>query len=144
MVASRFRDSKTAGLEDSLGEIMIDLFETAEIERKDRLAREEAERLRLEEQARREERRKHYNKEVERTQALLNLADDFETARRIRQLIEAMKLSGDLYPNLSEWIVWAERKADWFDPAISRQDEMFGKREHGKSWESKKIEKDYY
>lgn len=33
------------------------------------------------------------------------------------------------------------KKADWFDPIIAREDELFGKREHEKNAEQKVLKK---
>ena len=38
------------------------------------------------------------------------------------------------------WVEWAKAKADWFDPTIAREDESFGKREHGKDPSAKKLD----
>ena len=46
----------------------------------ERLAAEEVERKRKEEQAKREERRKCYNAEVERTNALMSASEDYTIA----------------------------------------------------------------
>ena len=35
---------------------------------------------------------------------------------------------------------WAEKKADWFDPNVARDDEFFGKRRHEDDPERKKLE----
>lgn len=40
-----------------------------------------------------------------------------------------------------EWIEWASRKADWYDPTKDVEDEYLGKREHGKNKEEKDIDK---
>jgi isocitrate lyase len=37
------------------------------------------------------------------------------------------------------WVSWAKRKADWFDPIIAGDDELFGKREHGKDEKEKQL-----
>ena len=34
---------------------------------------------------------------------------------------------------------WAKAKADWYDPTVAREDEFFGKREHEKDAEKKKL-----
>ena len=34
--------------------------------------------------------------------------------------------------DLSEWASWACVKADWYDPTIAKEDELWGKREHEK------------
>ena len=50
--------------------------------------------------------------------------------------IQAMIDSGneDITP---EWIEWALKKADWYDPSIATEDEYQGKRQHEKSAEEK-------
>ena len=60
--------------------MMLELYAAAEGLRQQRLAREEAERKRQEDARREEERRKRYNTEVDRTLALANIADDYDTA----------------------------------------------------------------
>ena len=39
------------------------------------------------------------------------------------------------------WIDWAMKKADWFDPIVARDDELFGERKHEKSLEEKALKK---
>ena len=50
--------------------------------------------------------------------------------------IQAMIDSGneDITP---EWIEWALKKADWYDPSIATEDEYLGKCQHEKSAEEK-------
>ena len=50
--------------------------------------------------------------------------------------IQAMIDSGneDITP---EWIEWARKKADWYDPSIATEDEYLGRRQHEKSAEEK-------
>ena len=57
-------------------------------------------------------------------------------AKEIREYIQAMIDSGneDITP---EWIEWALKKADWYDPSIETEDEYLGKRQHEKSAEEK-------
>ena len=135
-----FRDCKSYVLEDRLGDIMIELYEAAEEIKKDREAREEAERKRQEEERRKEERRKRYNVEVDRTLALTNLAEDYNTACKIRRYIAVVEASGVPDEKTAEWIEWAKTKADWYDPTVAREDEFFGKREHEKDAEKKKLD----
>lgn len=69
--------------------------------------------------------------------------------KEIREYIQAMIDSGseDISP---EWIEWAEKKADWYDPSIATEDEYLGKRQHEKSAEEKEkslqdsIRKNWY
>jgi hypothetical protein len=135
-----FRDCKTYVVEDRLGDIMIEIYEAAEALKKAREAREEAERKRQEEERRKEERRKRYNVEVDRTLALINLAEDYDTASKIRGYIAVIEASGSPSADTAEWIEWAKAKADWYDPTIAKDDEFFGKREHEKDADHKKLE----
>jgi hypothetical protein len=139
-----FRDCKSYVLEDRLGDIMIELYKAAEEIKKDREAREEAERKRQEEERRKEERRKRYNVEVDRTLALTNLAEDYDTACKIRRYIAVVEASGTPDEKTAEWIEWAKAKADWYDPTVAREDEFFGRREHEKSSDQKELEHEGY
>lgn len=70
------------------------------------------------------------------TKELVNKAEDYRIAKEIREYIQAMIDSGneDITP---EWIEWALKKADWYDPSIKTEDEYLGKRQHEKSAEEK-------
>lgn len=131
-----FRDCKTYQLEDRLGDMVLELYVAAEALKQQRLAREEAERKRQEEERRKEERRKRYNTEVDRTLALANIAEDYDTACKIRRYIAAYQ-EAHAGEDISAWLEWANAKADWYDPTISREDEFLGKRNHSKDKDTK-------
>ena len=67
---------------------------------------------------------------------LVNKAEDYRIAKEIREYIQAMIESEneDITP---EWIEWAKKKADWYDPSVATEDEYLGKRQHEKSAEEK-------
>jgi hypothetical protein len=137
-----FRDSEKVKIESRLGDMLIDLYEQSEVVKKKREADEEAQRKREEEIRLREEREKLYSEEADKTAALTNIAQDYEVACKIRAYIEALELRADLSDEATaEWIEWAKKKADWFDPIIAREDELFGKREHEKNAEQKVLKK---
>ena len=135
-----FRDCKSYVIEDKLGDIMIELYEASDVVRKEREAREEAERKRQEEEQRKEERKNRYNIEVDQTLALINLADDYDIACRIRRYISAVEGSGNPDEETAVWIEWAKAKADWYDPTIAKEDGFFGVREHEEEPNRKKLE----
>ena len=62
--------------------------------------------------------------------------NEIQFRKEIREYIQAMIDSGneDITP---EWIEWALKKADWYDPSIETEDEYLGKRQHEKSAEEK-------
>ena len=111
---SYIRDNDSEKLEDRLGDILVTLYEKAEENRSVREAREE---IRL-------------------VKELVNKAEDYRIAKEIREYIQTMIDSGneDITP---EWIEWALKKADWYDPSIATEDEYLGKRQHEKSAEEK-------
>ncbi len=131
------RDSKSEKLEDRLGDILINLYEKAEELRIYREKREEEQR-RLEEEARRKkELQEKKENEIKRTKELINEAEDYNIACQIRQYISAIVQEGNIDPKKAEWIEWAKKKADWYDPIIAFSDEYLGKREHSKSKKEK-------
>lgn len=146
---SYIRDTNSEKLEDRLGDILVTLYEKAEENRIVREAREETERKRVEETRRREENRQRKEQEIRLVKELVNKAEDYRIAKEIREYIQAMIDSGseDVTP---EWIEWAEKKADWYDPYIANEDEYLGKRQHEKSEEEKEkslldsIRKNWY
>ena len=90
----------------------------------------------FEEARRREENRQRKEQEIRLVKELVNKAEDYRIAKEIREYIQAMIDSGneDITP---EWMEWALKKADWYDPSIATEDEYLGKRQHEKSAEEK-------
>ena len=74
--------------------------------------------------------------EIRLVKELVNKAEDYRIAKEIREYIQAMidSENEDITP---EWIEWALKKADWYDPSIATEDEYLGKRQHEKSAEEK-------
>ena len=79
----------------------------------------------LEEARRREENRQRKEQEIRLVKELVNKAEDYRIAKKIREYIQAMIDSGneDITP---AWIEWARKKADWYDPSIATEDEYLG------------------
>lgn len=136
-----FEDCKAYVLEDRIGEILIALFEASNILRLQRIAADE--KFEREAEARRIMvlKKQQYNAEIEKTHALLNKARDYETARMIREYIAAIRTASAPDEIDQDWIDWAEKKADWFDPSVAREDEIFGKRRHEDDPDRKKLER---
>ena len=134
------RDSEKEKLEDRLGDLLIRLYEKSEENRIARELREEEQRRREEEKRREEEIRRRKELEIAHTKELVNMADDYQIASNIRAYINALVESGSQWAT-PEWIEWAQKKADWYDPTIARDDEYLGRRDHGKSKEEKNFDK---
>ena len=59
-----------------------------------------------------------------------------KNACRIHAYVSAMEKAYSEQA-LSAWASWARAKADWYDPAIAKKDELLGRREHEKNQENK-------
>ena len=130
----KFMDCKSYALEDRIGEIMIAFYEASYTVRLLRLEAEEKWRKEEEERKKAEEIRTRYNKEIDYTEGLINAAEDYDTACKLRAYISAVK---DLGQKSEEWIEWANAKADWLDPTVHAEDPYFGMRQHTQNAESK-------
>lgn len=137
------RDSNTNKIEDFLGKIIIKLYEAANEIKQARLVAEEAERKRQEIETRKRIFLELYNQEVDRTNALVNAAQDFDTAQKIREYVKAVSANLVQSAESEEWITWANAKANWFDPTVASKDSFFGVRQHGKTAKDKELEKEY-
>ena len=97
---------------------------------------EVARRKQEEERRAMEEKKKRYNIEVEKTKTLLNQAEDYDIACKIRAMVAVAEERGDAS---AEWIDWAKAKADWYDPMVAAKDVVFGRRNHRDGAERKAL-----
>ena len=138
------RENDKIRLEDKLGDIIIKLYEQSEETKNERLEREEIARKQREEEERKEKIRNAKKKEVEKIKELINCAEDYKIACEIRSYIGAISKKENLTDEIKEWINWANKKANWFDPTIDEEDELLGKREHAESMDNKNNKLDKY
>ena len=131
------RETDKIKLEDKLGDIIIKLYEQSEETKNERLEREEIARKRREEEERKEKIRNAKKSEVQKIKELINCAEDYKIACEIRNYIDAVSKKEILTDEIKEWIKWANKKANWFDPTINEEDELLGKRDHTESMEDK-------
>lgn len=119
------KDKAGVPLEDSLGDI-IELLYTAAYQL---ATKEELEKSRTKKTT------PQYQKELERMENLVQQAEDFDRAEKIRNLIEGVHeavISGDISDanGFVDWAAWASAKADWLDPSIARKDDLLGQRHY--------------
>lgn len=138
------RESDKIKLEDKLGDIIIKLYEQSEETKNERFEREEIERKQREEEERKEKIRNAKKEEVQKVKSLMNYAEDYKIACEIRNYIVAVSKKENLTDEVKEWINWANKIANWFDPTIDEEDEFLGKREHGESLENKNSKLNEY
>ena len=135
------RGSEQEPLEEKLEAILVRVYETSEKNRIVREKYEEKERIRREKELLETQRVERIEKEQENTQKLVNEASDYRIACEIRDYIASISCSGEAIEEDKNWIEWAKKKADWYDPSIARDDELLGKRKHSLSKEEKVFEK---
>lgn len=134
--ALEYRDNDNQPLEDQVGHIMLELFQTANgmiieeqlSEREHEREMEEMERQRLLERMRRGE--------LEEIKLLEQAASDWEKAQRIRSFANDMEAKINTVSDqvkkekLLRWLKWSRDKADWLDPLTEKEDELLGKSTH--------------
>ena len=138
-----YKDTEKNVLENQLGNILISLYEKSEVNRQERLKREERIRKEEEEKRLREQCRELKNEEIKRLNGLCNAADDYDKARKIRAYVNAVAAKTELSEQEIEWVKWALGKADWFDPTVSREDVLLGKRNHEDNSDKKELKPEY-
>lgn len=141
-----FRDKKSIKLEEMIPDIIVAFLEESENQRVI-FEKRELERRRREEEETEKQRKINLKKmENEKVKHLLNIIEDMEIAEKIRKYAYILKEKDNLTCEEVEWIDWMLKKADWFDPIISREDEIYGKRAHDKDAKEKNIyeNKDYW
>ena len=67
-------------------------------------------------------------KELDDFKLLLNAAQRFNNVKLMREYIQSKedigKSNGTLNDDLLNWIEWAQKKADWYDPHVDAYDEL--------------------
>ena len=127
-----WNDSKTYKLEDKLGEIVISIIEAihkAEVDRIERLRKEEEARIRAEEEAAFKERQR---KEVKKVRQLLADAENYQASAIVFEYLRALGGYGDTDNHaMHKYIEWAKDKATWMNPLNNKDDELLGKLDAG-------------
>lgn len=136
---SYIRDSEQQKLEDRLDDILVQLYDISEENRKVREKREEEQRIYLEDKRQKEQWVERIEIEKQKTQALINKPKDYQIACEIRNYIKVVSDVKEITEEIKQWIKWANEKADWFDPTIARTDFYLGKRQHSLSENEKRL-----
>lgn len=127
-----WNDTEKQKIEDSIGEIIISLLETAEELKEIRIRRELQHQKWLEEEERSRRHREAMEKETNKLKALEQRARNYQRANLIREYINALEcelidyVDGKEKKQIMKYITWARDKADWLDPLIEREDRVLG------------------
>lgn len=136
-----FNDTKRERLEKKLSKIVARLELAAKEQREQQLRqsrfqeeRQERMRVELEEKQRTEKYLADLNakkkKELAAFKDLLQTSERFFRANLIRSYITEVKRTamtrGTMTEDLIDWIVWAQKKCNWYDPLVNAPDELLG------------------
>jgi len=142
----RYADSSRLPIESLLNAFIVCLYRTAEdikAERKRldelRLQREEEERRRQEWEQLRQQKLEEIRQEQERVQSLLDQAASWRKSQDVRRYAHALRDAliarhGQIEDDsgAAQWLAWAERQADRFDPLIDSPKSILDEKEQ---WE---------
>lgn len=125
-----WKDGKQT-LEEQLSQIIVRL-ETEGKQLRERSLRREKERLEAQEIERiRKELEKRQEKELEDFKGILQQASRLHKATTIRTYIDKVEAhaveNGNLTEDIVQWLAWARKKADWYDPLIESEDDLLSK-----------------
>ncbi len=131
-----YSDSKIEPLENQVGNIILEMFQTANrLCIKDILDRREEERKKAERE-RQQKLEQMRRGELDEIKILNQAALDWEKVRRIRSFADDMELKIQTLNNdhkkeqLQKWLAWARDKADWLDPLTVKDDGLLGVSEY--------------
>lgn len=120
-------------IEEKLALILAELEIEAEKRIRQKIKREE---YRKEEERKAkivQMKKERIQREIEKTKSLLHQVLRWEKAKYLREFINEFTINAEKEGNLTEnkkmWIKWANKKADWIDPLIKRDDEILGEYE---------------
>lgn len=125
----QWSDSTNKKIEDKLPNILAYLELRANKEKIERIEREirhkENERKRKIE----EELKVKRNKELEDFKSVINHSSRWQKAMDLRNYIQTVESNAiknkKLTQELKDWLQWINDKADWYDPLIEKEDELF-------------------
>jgi hypothetical protein len=114
-------------VEKQLAKIIAKLEIRGKELREEELIREKERAIQKEKEQKRRDLEKVKEKELQDFKSLLLKAKRWQEAEFIRNYlntVEKTPLQDEFKPLLSEWIEWARKKADWYDPTIEADDEL--------------------
>ena len=128
---SYVQDKDETFIEEHLFDMFMQLMQQSEIVKRERLAKEEMERKRSEERRLRELPITTYNDEIDKLKDLINRANDFDLAMKIRTYVNYIP-NQYTNPKSRKYVTWARGKADWYDPTVNKKDAILGRRNHNR------------
>ncbi|AMM51211.1 hypothetical protein TH61_08520 [Rufibacter sp. DG15C] len=125
--SKEWRDGKQL-LEDYLSEIIGTLQLKGQKEKEARIQMQIEEKERQERDRIQREHEQLQERELIRFKNLLQQAQQWHQAKILREFIadraSLARINGNTLADLTEWIEWANQKADWYDPTTPNRDDL--------------------
>lgn len=119
---------KTQSLEDQLIQVIAKLELQAKLDNEAQIEREAYwARLKAEKEAREAPQRRK-EQELQDFKRLLALANRWKQTEILREFLDSVKDPNTKVPfpcQGDDWLTWAQKKADWYDPTVEADDEIF-------------------
>jgi hypothetical protein len=88
----------------------------------ERREKAEAEKKRIEQEA-----QQRIENEVKKFNILIDEAERWQKAKNLRDYIAYLETNNiSNHDDFSQWLEWAKKKADWYDPLVKDEDEILG------------------
>lgn len=122
-------DTKNQLIEDKLPNILAYFELRAKREIKERIERDIWHKEYKRKQKIKEELKAKRKKELEAFKSVINHSSRWQKAMDLRNYIEVVESNAiknnKLTQELNDWLQWIKDKADWYDPLIEKEDELF-------------------
>lgn len=143
-----FNDSNNLTLEEQLPKILTKLELVSEKIKRDNEEREIWHQEYLKKRELEEAIKKRHANEVENFKRLLEDSERWKKATDLKNFIIALEnkaiKENTLSEELSNWIKWANDKADWYDPLVNKNDDLLTEKDKEEILSPKKTNNNYY
>ena len=123
-------DSVHLKLETKLPQILASLELRAKREKEERIDSENWHREYQRNKKIEEDLIQRRTKELDDFKAIINQSSRWQKSMDLRNYIQVIEQNalqtGNLTEKLQTWLLWIKDKADWYDPLIEKEDELFG------------------
>ena len=125
----QWSDSIQQKLETKLAEILAGLELRAKGKKEDRIDNEKWHREYQLKKKIEEDLKQRKSKELDDFKAIINQSSRWQKSMDLRNYIQVIEQNalknGNLTKKLQTWLLWIKDKADWYDPLVEKDDELF-------------------
>lgn len=129
-VKKEWGDTPYVKLEDKLARVIANLEIKSIEETKDRKVREKQEQERKAREELEAQLRKQKEEDINQFRTLMLESERWQKAKEIREYLNFIEQNKEnfrsKYENLEDWLNWAKKRVDWYDPSVNFKYELLG------------------